>query len=91
MAEVYTGVCVGGPLDRQQITVRSAAGFLAADKTTGTAWVYRRGDDGRFTVSTEPDDSLQSPPAVGLRTLQPDRAAAAAATGQLDVIAVAGS
>lgn len=93
MAEVYTGVCVGGPLDTQSITVRSPAGFLAADKVNGAAWIYKRGTDGRFTVCTDHDDSLAYPygPSTGVRALQPERAAAAAARGDLDVVAVRAS
>lgn len=90
MAEVYTGVCVGGPLDKQQVTVRTPDGFLAADKAAGTAWVYKRGTDGRFTVCTDHDDSMLYPygPSTGVRALQRERAAAAAAVSALDVIAV---
>jgi hypothetical protein len=94
MAEqVYTGVCAGGPLDGREVTVRSADGFLAADKAAAIAWIYRRQPDGSFAINTDHDDSMIYPygPATGLRQLQPDRAARAAAVGQLDVIAVEGA
>jgi hypothetical protein len=88
--EVHTGTCIGGPLDNHAVVIRNPDGFLAADKTAGTAWLYKRGDDGNYHVCTDHDDSLIYPQgaSTGLRNLQLDRATEAAALGQVDVIAV---
>lgn len=59
MAEWFTGVCVGGPLDGERVTVRSSA-FLATDRAAGMAWVYQHDGD-RFVLSTDHDNSLVYP------------------------------
>lgn len=61
MADRWTGVCEGGPLDGIQVTVRSSGGFLAAHKAGAKAWIYKRQPDGTFAVSTDHDDSLNYP------------------------------
>lgn len=88
MAADLTGVCVGGPLDGIQVTVRSDP-FLAADKAEGKAWVYRRAN-GSWTVDTNHDDSLIYPqgPQTGERMLDAARLWQAGEDSVLDIIAV---
>ncbi len=90
MADPITGRCVGGPLDGQDVTVRTTDGFLAADKAAGLAWMYKRQPDGRYTVCTDHDDSLIYPegPTTGTRRLDPARVWDAGLTSALDIIAV---
>lgn len=87
--ELTTLPCVGGPLDGQQVTVRTPAGFLAADKAAGLAWIYKA-IGRRFQVCLDHDDSLRYPdgPTTGARYLDKDRAVEAAIGPDLDVIAV---
>lgn len=90
MAADLTGVCVGGPLDGIQVTVRSDP-FLAADKAEGKAWVYERpGADGMFAVNTDHDDSLIYPQGslTGERMLDAARLWQAGEDSVLDIIAV---
>ncbi|WP_250029822.1 hypothetical protein [Paractinoplanes maris] len=89
MAET-TGLCVGGPLDGQRITVRTPAGFLAVDKAESKAWMYQRQQDGTYAVCTDHDDSLLYPQGArtGERRFDEDRAWQAAEGSELDVIAV---
>jgi hypothetical protein len=91
MSDVYTGYCVGGPLSGQEVTVRTPDGFLAADATLEHAWVYKRQDDGTFTVCLQHDDSTIYPygASSGLRTLDRDRVLDTGLGEDLDVIAVA--
>lgn len=74
MVGSYTGVCMGGPLDGVQVSVRSNA-FLAADKAARKGWVYRRQPDGSFAVDTNHDDSLVYPQgtSTGERAIDWDR------------------
>lgn len=90
-AEPLTSWCVGGPLDGQQVTVRSDP-FLAADKAASKAWVYRSQGDGTFAVSSEHDNSLNYPdgPSTGERTLDEFRLWTAGHQAALDIIAVGG-
>ncbi|MET0698594.1 MAG: hypothetical protein ABWY93_02920 [Mycobacterium sp.] len=90
MSDVYTGLCVGGPLNGQEVTVRTPDGFLAADRSREHAWLYKRNDDGVFAVCLRHDDSTIYPygASSGLRTLDPDRAVGTVLGGGLDVIAV---
>lgn len=90
MSEVYTGLCVGGPLNGTEVTVRTPDGFLAADRDNEHAWIYKRTEDGTFTVCLQHDDSTIYPYGAesGLRTLDPRRAVAAALGDELDVLAV---
>lgn len=88
---LYTGRCVGGPLDGRQVTVRSDR-FLAADKAAGKAWIYQQRPDGTYEVSTDHDDSLNYPdgPTTGERSLDAARAWQAGVDSALDIIAVDG-
>lgn len=83
-----TGYCTGGPLDEQEVTVRTQT-FLAVDRSAGKSWVYQRCGNG-FTVSTDHDDSLVYPQGTrtGERTFDEDRAWAAGESSSLDIIAV---
>jgi hypothetical protein len=84
-----TGVCTGGPLDGQEVIVRSASGFLAVDKAAGLAWKYVR-DGGGWAVSTDHDDSLIFPQGAttGERQLDHDRVWQAGMDSALDIVAV---
>jgi hypothetical protein len=66
---------VGGPLDGQDVTVRTTDGFLAADKAAGLAWMYKRRPDGRFAICTDHDNSLVYPhgPTTGQRAIDWER------------------
>ncbi len=81
--------CVGGPLDGHRIPERNSDGFLAADRTRGEAWLYKRLGE-RFVVCTDHDNSLIYPdgPTSGRRTFDPDRAWQAGEGTELDVIAI---
>jgi hypothetical protein len=82
------GICQGGPLDGQQVSVRSA-GFLAVDRQAGKAWRYQPDSTG-FVVCTDHDDSLIYPQGTttGERAYDPDRAWQAGEAMDLDIIAV---
>ena len=84
-----SGRCVGGPLDGQQVTVRSEP-FLAADKAAAKAWIYKGQPDDTFTVCTDHDDSLDYPhgAATGQRSIDWDRLWAAGEQSAIDVVAV---
>lgn len=41
---LYTGECVGGPYDRQDVSVRYPRGFLCVDRAENLAWLYVRSD-----------------------------------------------
>ena len=88
---LYAGRCTGGPLDGQEIAVRTEQ-FLAVDREAGKAWLYQRLTDGGFAVSTDHDDSLIYPQGAttGERRFDPDRGWQAGAGSALDVIAVGG-
>jgi len=88
MAEPITGYCTGGPLDEQQVSVRTAT-FLAVDRAAGMSWVYQQTGDG-FTVCTDHDDSLIYPQGAqtGERRFDEGRATAAGEASSLDIIAV---
>lgn len=92
MADLYTGTCSGGPLDGRDVTVRSAAGFLAADRPAGRAWMYARQPDGTFAVCTDHDDSLVYPQGAqtGERRLDDSRLWQAGEDSEVDIIAVDG-
>lgn len=54
--EMYTGLCVGGPLDGQQAESRCPKGFVLVDKPNKKVWVYdfhRNRDGGAFYVREE--------------------------------------
>lgn len=87
MAADLTGVCVGGPLDGIQVTVRSDP-FLAADKAEGKVWVYRKRADETFAVDTNHDDSLIYPqgPTTGERVIDWDRLPLS--TAAMDVVSL---
>jgi hypothetical protein len=87
---LYSGSCTGGPLHGRKVTVRSADGFLAADKAAGRAWIYKRQPDGSFTVCTDHDDSLVHPdgPQTGERELDTARVWQAGTDSTLDILAV---
>ena len=36
----FTGVCAGGPLDGQHVTVRFPSGFLAVNRPANRCWLY---------------------------------------------------
>lgn len=82
--------CVGGPLDGQEVPVRSGDGFLAADRGAGKAWIYKRQPDGTWAVCTAHDDSLIYPQGMytGERALDRDRVWQAGENSTLDIIAV---
>lgn len=90
MTDTYTGLCVGGPLNGQEVTVRTPDGFLAADATREHAWVYRLRDDGTFAVCLQHDDSTIYPygASSGLRSLDRDRVLDAGLGEDIDVISV---
>lgn len=72
------GTCHGGPLDGQERVSRFPAGFLAADKPAGRAWLYDWNPErGCFDVR-EPEG----------RELDGDRAIEAAVGDEYDVVAV---
>jgi hypothetical protein len=61
LKDLYTGVCVGGPLDGKQITARYPRGFILVDKPENKHWLYvwdgdqfNAGNDVEFT-----DDELR--------------------------------
>jgi hypothetical protein len=89
MADPVVGYCAGGPLDGQQVAVRTSGGFLAVDRPAGRSWVYTRTADG-FTVCTDHDDSLIYPDGAttGERTFDPGRAWQAGVDSSIDIIAV---
>jgi hypothetical protein len=90
MHDTWTVRCKGGPLDGQQVTVRSYDGFLAADKANNKSWVYTRQPDDVFEVCVAHDDSLSYPDGLttGERTLDEGRAWAAGLNSTLDVLAI---
>jgi hypothetical protein len=89
MADRFTGLCVGGPLDGREVTVRTPGGFLAVDKVAGRAWRYLP-EAQEFRVSTDHDDSLIYPQGAttGERQLDPTRVWQAGEESALDIIAV---
>lgn len=40
MEDNYTGLCVGGPLDGENLTSRFPKGALVVDRPTERAWIY---------------------------------------------------
>lgn len=52
---LYTGMCVGGPLDGQYETCRYPAGFVLVDRPAGRAWVYKRGGRRRWFIAALAD------------------------------------
>lgn len=90
MSELHTGMCVGGPLDGTEVPIRTADGFLAADRAAGKAWIYKRQADGAFAVCTDHDDTLVYPhgTTTGERVLNEARSWQAGLEMMLDVIAV---
>lgn len=89
MTDQFTGLCIGGPLDGREVTVRTPGGFLAVDKAAGKAWKYVAGAQ-EFRVSTDHDDSLIYPQGAttGERALDHDRVWQAGRDSVLDIIAV---
>lgn len=81
--------CAGGPLDGEQVSVRSSSRFLAVDRAAGKAWMYVADGD-TFRISTDHDDSLIYPQGTttGERALDTDRAWQAGLNSELDIIAV---
>lgn len=90
VTDVVWGRCVGGPLDGQDVAVRSGDGFLATDRARGRAWVYAHQGDGRFTVCLDHDDSLVYPRGAetGERRLDEQRLWQAGESSALDIVAV---
>jgi hypothetical protein len=84
-----TGMCTGGPLDGQQVIVRSSSGFLAVNKPAGRAWMYVPHYQG-WRVCTDHDDSLIYPQGAttGERQLDDDRVWQAGVDSALDIVAV---
>ena len=89
MAELFTGLCLGGPLDGREVTVRTLNGFLAVDQAAGKAWRYLP-EAQEFRVDTSHDDSLIYPQgtATGERSLDRERVWEAGVGTMLDIIAV---
>jgi len=86
---MHQGVCVGGPMAGQTLTINSNRGFVAVDAAGFAAWIYYiNSGDGSFGLDTSPDPSLLDED--GTRALDRNRALAAAAAKDLDVIALPG-
>ena len=90
VADTFTAWCKGGPLDGQQVTVRSYDGFLAAAKAKNRAWIYTRQPNDVYEVVTAHDNSLNYPQGAttGERTFDEARAWAAGVNSTFDVVAV---
>lgn len=87
MGDTHTGVCRGGPLDGQTVTVKSPD-FIVADKAAGIAWLYQRAGAAEFAVCLDHDNTLVYPhgTATGERAI--DWGRLPLSTDALDVVSI---
>lgn len=85
---IYTGICVGGPMDGLEGQSRFEKGFVLLDDPRGFAWVYDYHDGAIPGFEATQNASLASSPRFIAREqaiLSRDKAAKAAAEDKYDV------